>query len=179
MNSLRFALRLLRRDWRAGELRLLAIAVVIAVASVTSVGFFTDRIERAMARQASEVLAADLRVESNQPLPGFLLQEAERRQLAHATTLSFPSVILHRDSTQLVQVKGVSDTYPLRGKMRVRDSVTGADRVADTVPASGEAWLEERLLPLLGVAIGDQIKVGKRSFRVSRIIVYEPDRSAN
>ncbi|MEW8083983.1 MAG: FtsX-like permease family protein [Candidatus Thiodiazotropha endolucinida] len=179
MNSLRFALRLLRRDWRAGELRLLAIAVVIAVASVTSVGFFTDRIERAMARQASEVLAADLRVESNQPLPGLLLQEAERRQLAHATTLSFPSVILHRDSTQLVQVKGVSDTYPLRGKMRVRDSVTGADRVADTVPASGEAWLEERLLPLLGVAIGDQIKVGKRSFRVSRIIVYEPDRSAN
>ncbi|MEW8525750.1 MAG: FtsX-like permease family protein, partial [Candidatus Thiodiazotropha endolucinida] len=140
---------------------------------------FTDRIERAMARQASEVLAADLRVESNQPLPRLLLQEAERRKLTHATTLSFPSVILHRDSTQLVQVKGVSDAYPLRGKMRVRDSVTGAGRVADTVPASGEAWLEERLLPLLGIAIGDEIKVGKRSFRVSRIIVYEPDRSAN
>ncbi|MEW8027193.1 MAG: FtsX-like permease family protein [Candidatus Thiodiazotropha sp.] len=179
MNSLRFALRLLRRDWRAGELRLLAIALVIAVASVTSVGFFSDRIERAMARQASEVLAADLRIESNQALPRLLVEEAEHRQLAHAKTLSFPSVILHRDSTQLVQVKAVSDTYPLRGQMRVRDSVEETDRTAHSVPASGEAWLEERLLPLLGIEIGDDIKVGKRTFRVSRIIVYEPDRSAN
>jgi putative ABC transport system permease protein len=176
---LRFALRLLRRDWRAGELRLLAIALVIAVASVTSVGFFTDRIEHAMARQASEVLAADLRVVSNQPLPEHLIQEAERRELTYATTLSFPSVILHRETTQLVQVKGVSDSYPLRGQMRVRDSVTEEDRVAHTVPASGEAWLEERLLPLLGVDIGDDIKLGRRNLIVSRIIAYEPDRSAN
>ncbi|PVV10036.1 MAG: ABC transporter permease [gamma proteobacterium symbiont of Ctena orbiculata] len=179
MNSLQFALRLLRRDWRAGELRLLATALVIAVASVTSVGFFTDRIERAMARQASEVLAADIRVESNQPLPESFTQEAERRQLAQASTLSFPSVILHAEATQLVQVKAVSDTYPLRGQMRIRDRVTGDDHVAEAVPASGEAWLEERLLPLLGIDVGDRIKVGKSSFRVSRIIVYEPDRSAN
>jgi putative ABC transport system permease protein len=170
---------LLRRDWRAGELRLLAIALVIAVASVTSVGFFTDRIERAMARQASEVLAADLRVESNRALPEHFMEEAERRQLAHATTLSFPSVILHGDTTQLVQVKGVSQRYPLRGQMRVRDRVTGPDLIAQSVPAPGEAWLEERLLPLLGIAIGDEIKLGKRHFRVSRIISYEPDRSAN
>ncbi|MEW8238657.1 MAG: hypothetical protein AB2727_10720, partial [Candidatus Thiodiazotropha taylori] len=65
MNPFMLALKLLRRDWRAGELRLLATALVIAVASVTAVGFFTDRIERAMARQATEVLAADLRIESN------------------------------------------------------------------------------------------------------------------
>ncbi|MES9970597.1 MAG: FtsX-like permease family protein [Candidatus Thiodiazotropha sp.] len=179
MNSLHFALRLLRRDWRAGELRLLATALVIAVASVTSVGFFTDRIERAMARQASEVLAADIRVESNQPIPEAFIREATRRQLPHASTLSFPSVILHREVTQLVQVKAVSNDYPLRGQMRVRDSITAEDQVAEGVPASGEAWLEERLLPLLGLALGDEIKVGKSSFRVSRIIVYEPDRSAN
>jgi putative ABC transport system permease protein len=179
LNSLRFALRLLRRDWRAGELRLLAIALVIAVASVTSVGFFTDRIERAMARQASEVLAADLRIESNQPLPQQLLEEARTRGLANAVTLSFPSVILHRETTQLVQVKAVSDSYPLRGRMRIRDSITGADHATKKVPAPGEAWLEERLLPLLGIALGDEIKVGKSRFKVSRIIVYEPDRSAN
>jgi putative ABC transport system permease protein len=157
----------------------LAIALVIAVASVTSVGFFTDRIERAMARQASEVLAADLRIESNQPLPEQLLEEAQKRGLANAATLSFPSVILHRDRTQLVQVKAVSERYPLRGLMRVRESVTGADHATQRVPASGEAWLEERLLPLLGITLGDEIKVGKLSFKVSRIIDYEPDRSAN
>ncbi|MES9993335.1 MAG: FtsX-like permease family protein [Candidatus Thiodiazotropha sp.] len=179
MNTFHFALRLLRRDWRAGELRLLAIALLIAVASVTSVGFFTDRIERAMARQASEVLAADLRIESNQPLPELLLEEAQRGQLQYAKTLSFPSVILHNEQTQLVQVKAVSPGYPLRGQMRVRDRVNGADRVTMELPASGEVWLEERLLPLLDTAIGDSIKLGKRSFRVSRIISYEPDRSAN
>jgi putative ABC transport system permease protein len=143
------------------------------------VGFFTDRIERAMARQASEVLAADLRIESNQPLPEQLLEEAQKRGLANAATLSFPSVILHRDRTQLVQVKAVSERYPLRGLMRVRESVTGADHATQRVPASGEAWLEERLLPLLGITLGDEIKVGKLSFKVSRIIDYEPDRSAN
>lgn len=179
MNSLQFALRLLRRDWRAGELRLLASALVIAVASVTSVGFFTDRIERAMARQASEVLAADLRVESNRILPDQLVEEAERRQLQYARTLSFPSVILHRGNTQLVQVKAVSRGYPLRGQMRVRNSLDGMETDARGVPAPGEAWLEERLLPLLGLSIGDSIKLGKRSFKVGRIITYEPDRSAN
>ncbi|PUB88159.1 MAG: hypothetical protein B6D72_02765 [gamma proteobacterium symbiont of Ctena orbiculata] len=179
MNAFQFALRLLRRDWRAGELRLLASALVIAVASVTSVGFFTDRIERAMARQASEVLAADLRIESNRPLPEILVAEAERLKLPYARTLSFPSVILHRDTTQLVQVKAVSQGYPLRGQMRVRDSVDGEDREAVTVPASGEVWLEERLLPLLNITLGDSIKLGKRSFKVARIITYEPDRSAN
>jgi putative ABC transport system permease protein len=179
LNSLQFALRLLRRDWRAGELRLLASALVIAVASVTSVGFFTDRIERAMARQASEVLAADLRVESNRILPDQLVEEAERRQLQYARTLSFPSVILHRGNTQLVQVKAVSRGYPLRGQMRVRNSLDGMETDARGVPAPGEAWLEERLLPLLGLSIGDSIKLGKRSFKVGRIITYEPDRSAN
>ncbi|MEW8508063.1 MAG: FtsX-like permease family protein [Candidatus Thiodiazotropha sp.] len=179
MNIFHFALRLLRRDWRAGELRLLTSALVIAVASVTSVGFFTDRIERAMARQASEVLAADLRIESNRPLPDPLVEEAERRQLRHAKTLSFPSVVLHGEKTQLVQVKAVSSGYPLRGQMRVRDRVESEDRVALDLPATGEVWLEERLLPLLNIAIGDSLKLGKRSFKVSRIISYEPDRSAN
>ncbi len=179
MNSLHFAMRLLRRDWRAGELRLLATALVIAVASVTSVGFFTDRIERAMARQAGEVLAADLRIESNQRIPEHLIEEADRLQLRHARTLSFPSVILHRDRTQLVQVKAVSSDYPLRGRMLVRDKVDGIDLNARSIPVSGEAWLEERLLPLLGIQTGETMKLGKRRFKATRIITYEPDRSAS
>ncbi|MCU7815788.1 MAG: FtsX-like permease family protein [Candidatus Thiodiazotropha sp. (ex Rostrolucina anterorostrata)] len=179
MNPLYLALRLLRRDWRAGELRLLATALVIAVASVTSVGFFTDRIERAMERQATEVLAADLRIESNQPLPDSFIREAERRQLQQASTLSFPSVILSKGATQLVQIKAVSDHYPLRGHLRVRDSITSQEHITSLLPSPGEAWLEERLLPLMGLAMGDTIKIGQSSFRISRIIAYEPDRSAN
>ncbi|MES9851817.1 MAG: FtsX-like permease family protein [Candidatus Thiodiazotropha sp. L084R] len=179
MNPLQLALKLLRRDWRAGELRLLATALVIAVASVTAVGFFTDRIERAMARQATEVLAADLRIESNKPVDDALRVEAETRQLQLATTLTFPSVVLNSGNTQLVQVKSVSENYPLRGKLQIRDQVNGETRYANGLPNTGEAWLEERLLPLLELQIGDHFKLGKLEFKVTRIITYEPDRSAN
>ncbi len=179
MSTLSLALQLLRRDWRAGELRLLVTALVIAVASVTSVGFFTDRIERAMQRQATEVLAADLRLDSRRPVdPGFV-QQARALGLQTAETVSFPSVVLSNGATQLVQAKAVSQGYPLRGQLLTRDSATGADRSSGTIPAAGEAWLEDRLLPLLGLKIGDSIKLGQLHFRVTRLISYEPDRASN
>ncbi|MCU7845235.1 MAG: FtsX-like permease family protein [Candidatus Thiodiazotropha sp. (ex Monitilora ramsayi)] len=179
MNTLSLALKLLRRDWRAGELRLLVTALVIAVASVASVGFFTDRIERAMQRQAAEVLAADLRLDSGQPFDASLLQTAKSLQLEMAQTVGFPSVLLHDGKTQLVQVKAVSPTYPLRGKLLTRASATADDTITDEIPAQGEIWLEDRLLPLLGLAVGDNLKLGQRQFRIGRIITYEPDRAAN
>ena len=179
MNTAVLALRLLRRDWRAGELRLLATALVIAVASVTSVGFFTDRIERAMQRQAAEVLAADLRLDSRHPLDSALSGEAQRRGLDTAETVSFPSVVLHQGATQLVQAKAVTPGYPLRGKLVIRDSATGEDQPTDAIPEPGEVWLEDRLLPLLGLTIGDSVKLGRMTFTVGRIIAYEPDRASN
>jgi putative ABC transport system permease protein len=179
MNSALLALRLLRRDWRAGELRLLVTALVIAVASVTSVAFFTDRIERAMQRQATEVLAADLRLDSRQPLDTGLIQQAQRQGLQTAQTVSFPSVVLNKGKTQLVQVKAVTEGYPLRGQLITRQSTTGNDQATEQIPAPGEAWLEDRLLPLLGLTIGGHFKLGQLSFRVGRVISYEPDRAAN
>jgi putative ABC transport system permease protein len=179
MKSWLLALRMLRRDWRAGELRLLTIALVIAVASVTSVSFFTDRIDRAMQRQASEVLAADLRLNSRQPIDAALTAAAQQRRLQTAETVSFPSVVLNNGATQLVQAKAVTAGYPLRGSLVTRESTTGNDQQTAQIPAPGEAWLEDRLLPLLGLNIGDSIKLGKQAFTVSRVISYEPDRASN
>jgi putative ABC transport system permease protein len=179
VNNLSQALRLLRRDWRAGELRLLVTALVIAVASVTSVGFFTDRIERAMQRQAAEMLAADLRLSSRQPIAPYFSQQARQRGLRTATTVSFPSVVLHKGATQLVQAKAVSEDYPLRGRLVTRDSASAKEQSTGQIPAPGEAWLEDRLLPLLGLTIGGQFKLGQVSFTVSRVISYEPDRASN
>jgi putative ABC transport system permease protein len=173
------ALKLLRRDWRAGELRLLSTALVIAVASVTSVSFFTDRIERAIERQASEVLAADLRLAATQPLPEKIRFEAQRYQLDSAETMSFPSVVLHQGQTQLVQVKAVSEGYPLRGALRTKDRFEEESYETKTLPQPGEAWLEARLLPLLKLQVGEHFKLGQSQFKVARIITYEPDRSAN
>jgi len=179
MKALTLAFRLLRRDWRAGELRLLAVAIVIAVGSVTAVGFFTDRIERAMTRQAGEVLAADLAVEWSAPIPEAIAEEARAKDLRTARTIDFPSVVLANERTQLVQVKGISPEYPLRGSLRVADDIGGTETTAETIPAAGEAWVEARLLVLLGLGIGDELGLGELRLRISRVLTYEPDRAAN
>ncbi len=65
----RLAGRLLARDWRSGEVLVLLAALVVAVAAMSAVTFFTDRVRSAVSQQAGEALAADLRVESINPLP--------------------------------------------------------------------------------------------------------------
>ena len=123
----RLALRLLRRDWRSGELYLLAAALILTVAAITAVGFFTDRIETAMQRQGGELLAADLAIDATGPIPASLADEAEQRGLQLARTLTFRSVVFAGETSQLVQVKAVDAGYPLRGELRVnqRSSVLG------------------------------------------------------
>jgi putative ABC transport system permease protein len=58
MNKLKLALRFLRRDSRSGELTLLMLALIIAVASSTAISLFANRMNRTMNFQAAEFLAA-------------------------------------------------------------------------------------------------------------------------
>ncbi|WP_230370413.1 hypothetical protein [Paludibacterium denitrificans] len=59
------ALRFARRELLAGELTVLALALVVAVTAMTSVGFFSDRVARGLTTQATQLLAADLVLSSN------------------------------------------------------------------------------------------------------------------
>ena len=179
MQTLRMALRLLKRDWRAGELRLLAAALVIAVGSVTAVGYFTDRVERALAYQASEVLAADLVIEWSDRPADALAQAARQTGLRTARLIDFPSVVLAGDRTQLVQVKGVDEAYPLRGSLLTSPGPEGASSITAGAPPAGEVWVEARLLALLEQDMGGTLRLGDRDFRISRILVQEPDRGAS
>jgi putative ABC transport system permease protein len=176
---LRYSLRALRRDWRGGELKVLAAALVIAVASITSVGFFTDRVRLAMSQQAAELLAADLVVAARQTPPAEWERHAQAQGLRTARTASFPSVVLAGDNAQLVDVKAVSAGYPLRGALRVADAAFGTERVADGIPAPGTVWVDERLLGVLGLQVGGSIKLGALRFGIARVITFEPDRGGN
>jgi putative ABC transport system permease protein len=179
VKSWSIGLRLLRRDWRSGELSLLGAALVLAVAAITAVGFFTDRIERAMERQGSELIAADLVLDGSHPIsPGYAAR-ARSLGLETADTLEFPSVIMGTRGPQLVQVKAVDAGYPLRGALRVRRDVQGAEVQPATGPSPGEVWIEPRLLHLLEAAPGDEVGLGEARLRIDRLITYEPDRSAN
>jgi putative ABC transport system permease protein len=172
--------RQLLRDLRAGELRLLVFAVTLAVAALTAVGFFADRINTGLARDARQILGGDAIVSTDQPAPADFFAKARALGLTTATSANFPSMGRAPDdkggATRLVSAKAVTDTYPLRGKLRVRG---GADDKAVDVaraPSQGTAWVDASLLDALGLAVGDSLLLGDASFRIERIIVIEPDR---
>ncbi|GAO37278.1 inner membrane transport permease [Sulfuricella sp. T08] len=177
MNSFALSLRMLRREWRAGELRVLAAALVIAVASVTSVGFFTDRVGRALAQQANMLLGADLVLISDHPLDAGFEREALRRGLRTAHTLSFPSMVLHGERAQLAEIKAVSRNYPLRGQLRVTQQPYAPDRASSEIPEVGTAWLDERLFKQLDAGPGADLEVGTSHLAMSAVLTQEPDRA--
>ncbi|HEX5639968.1 MAG TPA: FtsX-like permease family protein [Burkholderiaceae bacterium] len=169
------------RDWRAGELRLLAAALVTAVAAVTSVGFLVDRIRLGLERDASQLLGADLVLSSDTPIASRLAEQAKAAGLATATTVVFPSMALSErdaDRNALAAVKAVSPGYPLRGRLRVSDAPGGTDQPTREIPAPGEVWVDPQLMQSIGAAVGDRIKLGESTFRISRVIAIEPDRGA-
>jgi putative ABC transport system permease protein len=157
----------------------LAIALLIAVASVAAVGFFTDRIQQAMERKASELLGADEVVSAPNPIQALLADEARRRGLRIAETLSFRSVVLSGDLTQLAEVKAVGPAYPLRGILQISDRPFDPPRAIDTIPDPGQVWLDERLLQVLGLQVGDTVHLGSREFRIGAVLAYEPDRAGD
>ncbi len=180
--QLKFAWRSLARDLKAGELRVLALALLVAVASVTAVGFFTDRIGRAVERQAGDVLAADLIATSGFPLPEALIESIDGRLLDSAQHIRFPSVVVNqRDESQLVAVKAVTDGYPLRGTLKLADIETPSVALppGNTAPEAGSVWVDGQLLSALDLSAGDTLELGAKTFTVSKVILFEPDRGQN
>lgn len=170
------ALRLLWRDWQGGEIRLLFIALVMAVTSVTGIALFTDRLEKALLLESANMLAADRVLGSRDQPPEVILSEAESRGLRTAQTLSFTSMAFSDTGNMLVAAKAVNDTYPLRGEVIIADApfIRGTPIVSG--PPPGEVWLESRALPALGIDVGDSVFVGEAELRVGKIIIAEPDR---
>ena len=172
------ALRMLGRDWRAGEQRVLAVALIVAVASLTTVAFFADRVGRTLTREANQLLGADLVVVSDAPIAESFRSEARRRGLAVTEAVRFPSMTQAKDRALLTEVKAVSAGYPLRGHLRIRESATGPDFEPARIPAPGSVWVDDRFLRRLDASIGDRIALGEREFTVAAMVSEEPESSA-
>ncbi len=170
----RLASRLLVRDIRADELRLMALSLIIAVASFTSVAFFADRVKLALSQQASTLLGADLVVVSDRPLDPAFHTEAQRLGLTVTATTRFPSMIVAGEHSLLTEIKAVTPGYPLKGRLRAKTLAADA-KSATALPATGEAWVDERVLTRLGLALGDRIAVGERSLRVAGQVTDDVD----
>jgi len=177
LKALSYALRSFGRELRAGEVVVLLAAVALAVAALTAVSFLTDRIGRAVARQANEVLAADLRLRSPEPLPPEWQLAAEEHGLRTAETRTFPSVVFAGEESALSTIKAVSDNYPLRGTVRIAARLFGEQREVDSIPASGEVWADGALLARLDIAVGEYVSVGDSELLVGAVLTYRPDQS--
>ena len=182
MNSsfLRLGWRTLWRDVRAGELRLLLVAVTLAVAALTSVGFFADRLQGGLARDALQLLGGDVVLVSDAPTPAAFAQQAQALGLQTATSMGFPTMARAPEAqgggVKLVALKSVQPGYPLRGNMQVADAPGAAPYATREIPAQGEVWVDAQLLEALDLAMGDFLLLGDAQLRIGRLITLEPDR---
>ncbi|MFB0899439.1 MAG: ABC transporter permease [Polaromonas sp.] len=168
------------RDLRAGELHLLIVAVALAVASLTAVGFFADRLKGGLARDARQLLGGDAIVRSDLPTPAPFMAKATELGLATVSMVSFPTMARAPDdaggATKLVAFKAVAAGYPLRGNLRIADTPGAPADTTREIPAPGNVWVDAPLMNSLGLKMGQSLLLGDASFTVSKIIVSEPDR---
>ena len=174
MNRWRLAMRLLARNWHAGEQRILVAALVIAVTASTAIGFFTDRLGRGMTNQSADFLGADLVLASARPVDTAWLAQATADGLASSETLGFASVVVAGDALLLAGVKAVTEGFPLRGMLRTAPAPFAADTATADLPAPGEAWVVPRVLSALGLQTGDSMDIGTHTFRITRVLTFEP-----
>jgi putative ABC transport system permease protein len=126
---------------------------------------------------ASEVLAADLRLRSQDPIPDSWREMAAAHELQTADTVSFPTVVFAGDESALTSLLAVTDGYPLRGNVRISDALFSEQRVASGIPAPGEVWADSALLARVGADVGDLLAVGELELRIAAVLTYRPDQS--
>ena len=175
-------LRFLWRDLRAGELRLLIVAVTLAVAALTAVGFFADRIKGGLQRDARALIGGDSVVSSDKPTPQAVVAKAKQLGLQMVNNVSFPTMARAPDSlggaSKLVALKAVEPGYPLRGQLKTTSAPGEPEQGTRDIPRAGSVWVDANLLDALGLKVGDSLALGAISLKVDRIIVVEPDRGA-
>ncbi|KRW57971.1 ABC transporter permease [Pseudomonas sp. TTU2014-080ASC] len=175
---LTLASRQLLRDARSGELRVLFFALLIAVAASTAIGYFSTRLNDGMLMRATEFLAADLRLSGSSPGTEMQIEAGKQLGLDHAQLVEFSSVIAGDDGIQLASVKAADSAYPLRGPLKSAPTLYAQEEEGQG-PKPGEAWAEARLLVALNLKPGDEIEVGSKTLRLTRVLTYLPDEAGD
>lgn len=165
--------------WRAGALRVLVFALVLAVAAITAVGFFTQRVETALNQQGSLLLGGDIAISSDHPIADTFEKSAISQGIHTVKTYEFASMVVFGAANQLAEIKVVGPGFPLRGDLTVGQKIGETGKVVKSMPNIGEVWLEPRLINLLNVKVGDVVEVGERKLRISSILIREPSRGGD
>jgi putative ABC transport system permease protein len=179
MKVLLLAWRQMRRDLAAGEVRILLASLVLAVMSVTAVGFLTDRAERALSLEANRLLGGDAVLRADQPIIGPMRANATQPGLAHTETRGFPSMVGVGDQLKLGEIRAIGEGFPLRGSFRIQQEAGGPESTATAVPRPGTVWMSRSGAQSMAASIGDSIRIGNADFRLAALVVQEPEASLN
>ena len=175
MTFIRLGLWLLQRERASGEWRVLLLALIIGVGSVSTTGFLGDRIKRAMSEQGASFLGADLLVTSPRPIENWPPPiENSAPALATSQALEFASMVSRGDAFQLATLRAVDAAYPLRGAVRIADRPFEAGTPRPAQPPPGAIYVDQELLPLLSARSATRVQIGEATFRIAGVVAEEP-----
>ena len=171
----------LKKFWSevfSGDLLILFLSIVLAVTSISSVGFLGDRLKSSMQMQASSILGADLVLRSASKIDSKYLDLAAANDLDSAEMSTFLSMIITEDDNLLTSIKAVTASYPLRGELKIVNS-QGAKIKHFGSPEPGNIWIERKVLDSLELMELDKVSIGNKNFIVKGIIEDYPDRNSS
>ena len=173
--TLSLAWRLFRHETKRGELTIILLAIILSVASVLSLSLFSERLKYALTEKSAEFIAADRVLGSNKPIDLAWIEKAQEMGLNTAHQTYARSMVFANENMDLVDLRAADTGYPLKGTVKVADEPFTQGIAIDRLPTSGEAWIESQLFQTLGITVGDNIEVGDKIFRVSKVLTEVPD----
>ena len=150
---------LLTQSFKSTGIYLLIIALTLAISATTALKFSNEQIQNAVALQAAEMLAGDLVLSDNEPLPKEWRDQAKQLDLQQSEVTFFSTMAYTDEQFVMVNVKAIDQAFPLRGELQVQP--------AKTKIQSGEIWLSPRAMDLLKVKLGDQLNIADAAFKVT------------
>ena len=175
----KLAFNQLLAQYKSGDLRVLLLALVLAVSSITAVNFFTYRISAHLNSQGGLLLGGDMALISDHPIATKFIAAAERQALKTTQTLEFASMAIVGEKNQLAEIKALSLEFPLRGDLGVQYAKNAATQSIQKIPNRGEIWIEPRLANALNINLGDKIELGASQLKVAAFLTREPSRGGD
>ena len=178
MNLVRLAWRQLLRDLKAGDIRILIAALMLAVIAVTAVGFITDRAERALAIEANRLMGGDAVVRGDKPIVDAVRSAGNATGLQHTESVELDSMVRIGEGAdanlRLGELHALGAGFPLRGQFKILDA-GGAQRTTTARPTHGSAWMSRAGAVTLHAKIGDMLAIGESKLRLGALVLEEPN----
>ncbi len=143
----------------------------LAIASLSYLQFFKGSIETSLDTKAKSLLGSDLVVSSRFPISSEQIVEIKNKLpevKSFAQGVSTVSMIASDKRARLMEVVKINEGYPYYGGLAFKDKSIYPK--GEPLPNSNEVWVYQEVLDLLHLKLADQIKIGKESFIIKKII---------